>query len=612
MMGEDFLDALLSIPKIYRPLISKDSKHVVYAWLNVHPNIDVFAVPTDGSKKPFAITETPEATFPVSFSPDSKSVIVGQDKGGNERVRLYEVFLDRPGHMIPLTEDDPPYFLRGGMLHPNRRWLVYGANFDADRKKEIEPTWIYRQDLKTGEKVVLAKPRKPAWTVPVLNSWGDYILYNRKDLHPRGDQYWLVDIEGRGDREILNFGAKARVDAVWLPDGCRIAFMSESKGGKLQKYYSVGIYHVETGETEWVIDDPKRNVERILSPWNGNHLVVIEYWKSKPRASIIELNSMEEIKLPEMRGALIPIGPAVEGWAGLYYSSTQPDEIVIFNPEDASPSKFKPLTHVWDYTSVRPEDLVPAESFEWKSRDGLTIHGWLYRSMKPSRKAVIYVHGGPTAHVEDEIIPLIQYLAHEGFNVLAPNYRGSTGYGLEFEDLIRIHGWGSEEQEDIWAGAEALVERGIAEKGMIGITGASYGGYSSWYAITKAPDIFKAAVPICGMTDLVVDYETTRPDLRPYSEQMLGGSPEEVPEIYYERSPINYIHRIKGRLLIVQGANDPNVTPRNAEEVVKRLDRAGIEYELLVFEDEGHGILKKKNKKILYRRMAEFFHKTLQ
>ena len=170
----------------------------------------------------------------------------------------------------------------------------------------------------------------------------------------------------------------------------------------------------------------------------------------------------------------------------------------------------------------------------------------------------------------------------------------------------------SEEQEDIWAGAEALVERGIAEKSMIGITGASYGGYSSWYAITKAPDIFKAAVPICGMTDLVVDYETTRPDLRPYSEQMLGGSPEEVPEIYYERSPINYIHRIKGRLLIVQGANDPNVTPRNAEEVVKRLDRAGIEYELLVFEDEGHGILKKKNKKILYRRMAEFFHKTLQ
>ncbi len=610
-MSEDFIEALLSIPKIYRPLISRDSRYVVYAWLNVHPNIDVFLVPTGASTGPLALTDTPEATFPVSISPDSKSVVVGQDKGRNERIRLYEVFLNEPGRMIPLTEDDPEYFLRGGMLHPNRRWLVYGANYDVDRKCEIEPTWIIRHDLKTGERIVLAKPRKPAWIVPLLNMDGSLVLYNRKDLHPRGDQYWLVDIEGREDREVLNFGAKARVDAVWLPDGRRIAFITESKGVELQKYYSVGIYHVESGEVEWVVDDPKRNVERITCPWNGNHLVLIEYWKSKPRASIIDLESMEETRLPEIRGSLIPIGPAGDSWVGLYYSSTQPDEIVIFNPEDVDPSKFKPLTHVWNYTKIKPGDLAPAESFEWKSRDGLTIHGWLYRARKPSKKAIIYVHGGPTAHVEDEIIPVVQYLAARGFNVLAPNYRGSTGYGLEFEDLIRVHGWGSEEQVDIWTGAEALVERGIADKGKIGITGTSYGGYSAWYAITKAPDLFKAAVPICGMTDLVVDYETTRPDLRPYSEQMLGGSPEEVPEIYYERSPINYIHQIKGRILIVQGANDPNVTPKNVEEVIGRLNKAGIKYELLVFEDEGHGILKKKNRKMLYRRMAEFFHESL-
>ena len=79
-----------------------------------------------------------------------------------------------------------------------------------------------------------------------------------------------------------------------------------------------------------------------------------------------------------------------------------------------------------------------------------------------------------------------------------------------------------------------------------------------------------AAVPICGMTDLVVDYETTRPDLRPYSEQMMGGSPKEVPERYYERSPINFVGQIKGKLMIIQGAHDPNVTPKNVEEVKKR------------------------------------------
>lgn len=183
---------------------------------------------------------------------------------------------------------------------------------------------------------------------------------------------------------------------------------------------------------------------------------------------------------------------------------------------------------------------------------------------------------------------------------------------MEYEDLIRVNGWGSDEQEDIWSGIKALIERGMAEKGKIGVTGTSYGGYSSWYAITKASMLVSAAVPICGMTDLVVDYKTTRPDLRPYSEEMMGGSPKEVPERYYERSPINFVHQIKGRLMIVQGARDPNVTPRNVEEVRKRLDKKGIKYELLVFRDEGHGILKTKNQKILFRKIAEFFAKALE
>jgi dipeptidyl aminopeptidase/acylaminoacyl peptidase len=156
-----------------------------------------------------------------------------------------------------------------------------------------------------------------------------------------------------------------------------------------------------------------------------------------------------------------------------------------------------------------------------------------------------------------------------------------------------------------------LIERGIVARGKVGITGTSYGGYSSWYAITKAPELVSAAVPICGMTDLVVDYETTRPDLRPYSEEMLGGSPKEVPDRYHERSPKNFVNQIKGKLLIVQGARDPNVTPKNVEEVKKRLDEAGVEYDLLIFEDEGHGIVKTKNQKVLYKRIADFLNKAL-
>lgn len=111
------------------------------------------------------------------------------------------------------------------------------------------------------------------------------------------------------------------------------------------------------------------------------------------------------------------------------------------------------------------------------------------------------------------------------------NYRGSTGFGLKFRQLIKEGGWGSLEQTDIAAGAQALIAAGLAKPpGRVGVTGTSYGGYSAWYLITHyPPEIIAAAAPICGMTDLVVDYKTTRPDLRPLSEEMLGGRPDQVP-----------------------------------------------------------------------------------
>jgi dipeptidyl aminopeptidase/acylaminoacyl peptidase len=112
------------------------------------------------------------------------------------------------------------------------------------------------------------------------------------------------------------------------------------------------------------------------------------------------------------------------------------------------------------------------------------------------------------------------------------------------------------------------------------------------------------------MTDLVVDYETTRPDLRPYSEEMMGGTPTTAPQRFHDRSPIHFVGDIKGKLLIVQGDNDPNVTPQNVTDVIHRLKAAGIDYELLTFDDEGHGIGRPQNQRVLYRRIAEFFART--
>jgi dipeptidyl aminopeptidase/acylaminoacyl peptidase len=604
MKAEEYLDALLSLPGMLQPRVSRDGRWVAWTWFRTGPAADVYAAPTDGSAPPVRLTGTADDTFLVSWTPDSRAVLVEQDRDGNERAQLFRVDLDCPHAMVPLTEPQPNYFLRGGDLHPNGRWLVYGANVDVATGEEIEATWIYRHDLETGERRVLARPEKGGWVVPRLSPTGSHILYGRVDLHPAGYQMWLTDIEGQEDREILNFGAQVKTQASWFPDGERLLVLAET-----ETHRRLGVWQRSSGDLCWLIDDPSRNVEKAFVPFGSDRIVVVEVQEARVRSSLLDPETAAETPLPETPGNLIPLAPVGEGdWVGWYYSSRQPADAVRFSLSDPRPEAFTSLSRVWERTPLTADDLAPAEDFRWASLDGLEIQGWLYRPAREARGTIVYVHGGPSAHSEDQINNEIQFLVRQGFNVLDPNYRGSTGFDLAFREAIKVDGWGGREQEDIRAGIEALIAAGYAGRGRVGITGTSYGGYCAWCAITRFPvDVVAAAVPICGMTDLVVDYETTRPDLRPLSEEMMGGSPAQVPERYGARSPIHFVEGIQGALLIVQGLKDPNVTPENVHTVERALREAGVAYQLLAFDDEGHGISRPRNQKTLYLRLLEFF-----
>ncbi|MGW8251730.1 MAG: S9 family peptidase, partial [Anaerolineales bacterium] len=577
-------------------LLSPDGRWVAFVWYRIHENYDVFAVPADGSAPPLALTHTPEYTWLVSWTPDSRGVIVEQDHDGDEHVSLFHIDLDAPGVMQPLTEDRPPYFLHGGNLHPDGTHLFYGANYDFSSGQVIEPTWIYNHDLRSGERRLLARPERPGLMEVRLNRQGTHLLYSRKDRHPAGRQFWLVDVDGRQDREILNFGDHCKVFARWFPDGEHILVLSESTGEGQQDYQSLGVYHWPSGEMRWLIDNPARSIEGAWVSPDGA-VVVDEMVLAGHAATYIEMPSGIERPFPRLPGNLLPLGRAADGaWVGMYYNAATPTELVRFDEQARSVGDLQSLTRVWEHSDLRREQIYPAESFSWHSVDGQQIWGWLYRAQPNPGRAIIFVHGGPTWHSEDRYNAQIQYLVSRGFNVLDVNYRGSTGYGLKFREAIKQDGWGGREQCDIASGARALISTGLAQPGRVGVTGTSYGGYSSWFQITFYPQqVIAAAAPICGMTDLVVDYETTRPDLRPFSEEMIGGSPQQVPERYHARSPIHFVQYIRGKLLIVQGAQDPNVTPENVRQVRQRLEQHGIPYELLVFEDEGHGIARALN-----------------
>jgi dipeptidyl aminopeptidase/acylaminoacyl peptidase len=599
------LEALLSIPALFGPRVSPDGKWVAWSWSRLGPAADVFAAPTDGSQAPLRLTETIEGDTMV-VSSDSAAVLVSQDNDGDERVRLFRVRVADPGVMDPLTAADPNHYLRGGQLHKDGRWLIYAANLDAASGEEIETDRLYKHDLQTDERLVLASPEKGSIPWPELNLQGTHILYSRNDLHPAGQQVWLVDIEGLEDREILNFGPRIKISASWFPDGRRVLFVAEA-----DSYRRLGMWSMDEESVRWLVEDPTRNIEYSFVPPNGGPVVVIEIEQAGVRASLLDMQIATETSLQRTRGNLVPLAQTENcGWMCMYYDALHPVDLVRYDAEDGEPASFTGLP---GRTSIGAERLVAAEDFRWQSVDGIEIQGWLYRTPGEKLGTIVLVHGGPTSHAEDRFNAEIQYLASRGFDVLAPNYRGSTGFGLPFQNSIKEDGWGGREQEDIRSGIEALIDANVAEPGRVGVTGTSYGGYSTWWAITHfEPEIVAAAAPICGMTDLALDYYATRPNLRPYSEEMMGGSPEDVPDRYRERSPINFVKNIKGHLLIVQGAKAPNVTQDNVDTVTKALRRENIPYELITFEDEGHGIARPKNLRVLYPRLADFFHKAFQ
>ncbi len=613
MSADQFLQDLLKLPSVMHAKLSPDGMWVAFVWGNVHENRDVFVVPTDGSQPPLALTHTPEYTQLVNWLPDSRAVIVAQDQDGDERDALYRVALDTPEQMQPLTEARPPYFLRGGEVAPDGGSLYYGVNYDFANQTAIEPTWVYRHDLSSGQRTVLAQPAKPNYMQLSLNRTGDALLTRRKDRHPAGTQVHLLDLAIGTDRELLNFGDAHKVYAYWLYDSQQVVFISESTDGQPQNHISVGVHDCSSGITRWLIDDPARAIEWVRVTPDGA-VVVDEVQHASRTSSLLDVATGVETPFPHLPGNLIPLGRTPTGeWVALYYAANQPTELVRFAIDAEQPEQLVSLTRVWERTAVQPQQLAAAESVTWASSDRLAVQGWLYRAAAPTDRAVIFVHGGPTSHSESKLNTAIQYYVSQGFNVLDVNYRGSTGFGLAYRESIKEDGWGGREQDDITAAAEYLLAEGLAAPGKIGVTGTSYGGYSAWCQITRAPrQVIGAAAPICGMTDLVVDYNTTRPDLRPYSEEMIGGRPDEIPDKYQERSPINFVEQIEGALLIVQGGQDPNVSPENVREVVKQLHLHDIPYEMTVFDDEGHGIIKAANQAHLYAQIATFFNQAFE
>ena len=261
------------------------------------------------------------------------------------------------------------------------------------------------------------------------------------------------------------------------------------------------------------------------------------------------------------------------------------------------------------------DKLANVKPIKYKSRDGLTINGYLTLPKGSSGKnlpVIVNPHGGPWARDRWGFNPELQFLANRGYAVFQMNFRGSTGYGKDFFKKS-FKQWGRTMQDDITDGVEWLIKQGIADPKRIGIYGGSYGGYATLAGITFTPHLYAAAVDYVGVSNLFTFMNTIPAYWRPWLPklQAMVGDPVKDKALLTASSPVFHTDKIVTPLFVAQGAKDPRVNIEESNQIVDSLRKRGVEVQYMVKEDEGHGFHNEENRFEFYEAMEQFFHKHL-
>ncbi|MEA2596521.1 MAG: hypothetical protein QOF01_2990 [Thermomicrobiales bacterium] len=256
---------------------------------------------------------------------------------------------------------------------------------------------------------------------------------------------------------------------------------------------------------------------------------------------------------------------------------------------------------------IAASDLVLPEHVAWTSPDGFEVHGLLYTPMeiRPGQHgSLVEIHGGPMNQSRATWNGLLQYFVQRGWVVIQPNYRGTLGYGRAYREAL-FGEWGRGDLDDNLGAIDLCERRGLIRSDRIVAWGGSAGGYSTLVCLTGAPDRFAAGVALFGLYDLYTFGLETHRYERFYVETILGSSADNYP-LWYERSPLNFVDRVRAPLLLLHGEHDPAALPAQSETLIRELERHRIDYEYACYPGEGHGFRKVATNIDYARRMDRF------
>jgi len=596
----------LSIEKLYMTRSvgdtawSPDGKTIAFIS-NISGRNNLWLVPAEGGW-PTQLTISDQRQTQPAWSPNGKWIAYISDYDGDEQ---WDIFLVAPktGQVVNLTrtreisEENPAW-------SPDGRYLAYSVKPKTSSVYEID---VYDTVLRETQHLTTGTPADKLNDHPIWSHDGKWIAYIQEQAKGTDSNIFVAEVATGQSTLLTPHGGEQLYHANdFSPDGKKLLITSNAANG----YENAALLDVASKKITWLTQDRWRISAANVSP-DGKHVTWTASVDGNTDIYLHDLVSGKTSSLPLPKGVNTLGGDSssfsADGSRLLCYHNgpNAPNDVWVYPVIAGKPRQ---ITNSL-VAGIRAEDMVEPFLVHYPSKDGRwTISAWVYVTYNMVRNrqnaAIVYVHGGPTSQTVNSFNRFIQHIVNQGYMVIAPNYRGSTGYSKEFQQA-NLFDMGGGDLQDVLGAADFLKQTGYVDPKKIILMGASYGGYMTMMGVTKAPDVWAAGVPIVPFVNWFTEIQHEDPVLQ-QSDLATMGDLEKNKDLYHDRSPIFFVDQIKAPLLLLAGGNDPRCPKEEAQQVVDAVKQRNGVVDLKVYENEGHGFARVENQIDAYKRVSDF------
>lgn len=573
------LESLLRVPYVDPNngfALSPDGAKAAFAW-NLSGQWEIYELRLDGLSVPRVITGGPGGKFCPKYAPDGRQLAYTVDFDGSESFHLFIYDFANNQH-IDLTSG-----ITYG-LQPNFAWSPDGHEiaFLSDLSGCFS---AYIMPAVGGELRKVFDTGYPAENI----SWspdGRWLAVTA-ETHGQDHGVFIVPTAGDGVRQISEANAPLNAHfACWSPDSARLAFSSDSMG-----YYDIGVYKIASGQVEWITAGDGDKEQPAWSP-DGKQIAYVQSRGAVTRLMVQNPGEAPMAYQAELGVHTTPqFTPDGQCLVFIFDNPGHPQDLWSL---DLGRGTFHQLTH-----SLPPElenaAFAMPEEICYPSLDGQNVPALLYgRAKAPHPEpAVVCIHGGPNWLCQMTWNPTIAHWTSRGWLVLAPNYRGSIGYGRAWQ-LANRFDLGGGDTDDVAAGAMYLVREGLADPARVAITGRSHGGYLTMTCLTRYPELWSTGSAVVPFLNWFASHANAREDIQHWNIENFG-IPEENRELWRARSPIFFLDQVRVPVQLICGGHDSRCPASEAIEARDLLLKLGKEVDFALYPDEGHSFLKVEN-----------------